>query len=133
METSLDELDSRLTLRLDCLFMCVQASSEKVRRAADASIAAKDEEAAKAAEQLQEVQAEEQKAQAHIKTLKEQLTGMRSSRFKANDLLTRCVTMMYVFQLITSWLHAEQVLPFQSSVFEHCCEVYACVELQLLC
>ena len=97
--------------------MCVQASSEKVRRAADASIAAKDEEAAKAAEQLQEVQAEEQKAQAHIKTLKEQLTGMRSSRFKANDLLTRCVTMMYAFQRVTSWVCAEQVLHIQSSVF----------------
>ncbi len=88
-----------------------------MRRAADASIAAKDEEAAKAAEQLREVQAEEQKAQAHIKTLKEQLTGMRSSRFKANDLLTRCVTMMHAFQLVTSWVCAEQVLPFQSSVF----------------
>ncbi len=96
--------------------MCVQASSEKVRRAADASIAAKDEEAAKAAEQLQEVQAEEQKAQAHIKTLKEQLTGMRSSRFKANDLLTRCVTTIFTSQLVTSWVCAKQVLPHHSSV-----------------
>ena len=99
------------------VFMCIQASSEKVRRAADASIAVKDEEAAKAAEQLQEVQAEEQKAQAHIKTLKEQLTGMRSSRFKANDLLTRCVITTYAFQPVTSWVGAKQVLPFQSSVF----------------
>ena len=71
--------------------MPIQASSEKVRRAADASIAAKDEEAAKAAEQYQELQAEEQQAQAQIKTLKEQLTGMRSSRFRANDLLSKCV------------------------------------------
>jgi hypothetical protein len=85
------------------VFMCIQASSEKVRRAADASIAVKDE--------------EEQKAQAHIKTLKEQLTGMRSSRFKANDLLTRCVITIYAFQPVTSWVGAKQVLPFQSSVF----------------
>lgn len=100
------------------VFTCVQASSEKVRRAADASIAVKDEEAAKAAEQLQEVQAEEQKAQAHIKTLKEQLTGMRSSRFKANDLLTRCVIgLIYAFQLVQSWVCGEQVLPYHSSVF----------------
>ena len=71
------------------LVLWLQASSEKVRRAADASIASHEEEAAKAAEQHQELQAEEQKAQAQIRTLKEQLTGMRSTRFKANDQLSK--------------------------------------------
>ncbi len=62
-----------------------------MRRAADASIVVKEEEATKAADQYQELHAQEQAAQAQIKTLKEQLTGMRSSRFKANDLLTKYV------------------------------------------
>lgn len=67
----------------------MQASSEKVRRAADASIATHEQEAQEAAKRYEQLQAEEDKAQAQIKTLKEQLTGMRASRFKANELLSK--------------------------------------------
>lgn len=74
-------------LMVQCLLM--QASSEKVRRAADASIAAHEREAQEAAKRYDQLQAEEEKAQAQIKTLKEQLTGMRASRFKANELLSK--------------------------------------------
>ena len=70
----------------------MQASSERGRRAADASIATHEEKAAKAAKQLKEVQTLEQQAQDQIKSLKEQLTGMRSSRFKATDMLTKKAT-----------------------------------------
>ena len=35
------------------------------------------------------LQEQEQIAQAQIKTLKDQLTGMRASRFKANDMLSK--------------------------------------------
>ena len=67
----------------------MQASSEKVRRAADASIAQHEQEAQEAAKRYEQLQAEEEKAQAQNKTLKEQLTGMRASRFKANELLSK--------------------------------------------
>lgn len=67
----------------------MQASSEKVRRAADATIATHQQEALEAAERFEQLQAEEEKAQGHIKTLKEQLAGMRATRFKANELLSK--------------------------------------------
>ena len=67
----------------------MQASSEKVRRAADASIASHEQQAEQAAKQYEELQGQEQLAQAQIKTLKDQLTSMRASRFKANDFLSK--------------------------------------------
>lgn len=72
-----------------CAWLVMQASSEKVRRAADATIATHQQEAQEAAERFEQLQAEEEKAQAHIKTLKEQLAGMRATRFKANELLSK--------------------------------------------
>ena len=70
-------------------WLLVQASSEKVRRAADASIATHEQEAQAAAKRYEQLQAEEEKAQAQVKALKEQLTGMRASRFRANELLNK--------------------------------------------
>ena len=67
----------------------MQASSEKVRRAADATIATREQEAQEAAKQYEQLKEEEHKAQAQIKNLKEQLTGMRASRFKATELLSK--------------------------------------------
>ncbi|KAL3155440.1 hypothetical protein ABBQ38_010996 [Trebouxia sp. C0009 RCD-2024] len=65
------------------------ASSEKVRRAADATIATREQEAQEAAQQYEQLKEEEQKAQGQVKNLKEQLAGMRASRFKATELLTK--------------------------------------------
>ena len=65
----------------------VQASSEKVRRAADASIAAHEQQAQEAAKHFEELQAQEQQAQAQLKALKGQLAGMRATRSTANNML----------------------------------------------
>lgn len=60
-----------------------------MRRAADATIATREQEAQEAAQQYEQLKEEEQKAQGQVKNLKEQLAGMRASRFKATELLTK--------------------------------------------
>lgn len=60
-----------------------------MRRAAEASVASHEQEAEQAAMCYESLQEQEQVAQAQIRVLKEQLTGMRASRFKANDLLSK--------------------------------------------
>lgn len=67
----------------------MQASSEKTCKAADVSLEAAEKAAAAAAEQIEALRAQEQEAQAQVKTLKERLASMRASKFKANEKLTR--------------------------------------------
>lgn len=67
----------------------LQASSEKTRKASDISLETAEKAAAVAAQQFDALRAQEQEAQAQVKTLRERLASMRSSKFKANELLTR--------------------------------------------
>ena len=74
----------------------MQASSEKTRKASDISLETAEKAAAVAAQQYDTLRTQEQEAQAQVKTLRDQLASMRSSKFKATQLLTRST-------LHTSW------------------------------